>query len=43
VLDSEIVGLVPASALGEGVASHVLLAGFDPGAQVLERLLEEGT
>jgi len=43
VLDSEIVGLVPASALGEGVASQVMLAGFDPDAQVLERLLEEGT
>ena len=43
VLDSEIVGLVPAAALGEGVAAHVRLAGFDPDAQILERLIEEGT
>jgi len=43
VLDSEIVGLVPEAALGAGVAEHVQLAGFDPGAQVLERLAEEGS
>jgi glutamate formiminotransferase len=40
VTDSEIVGLVPASALGPGDVEHLKLAGFDPGAQVLERLLE---
>ena len=36
-------GSCPAAALGEGVAAHVRLAGFDPDAQVLERLIEEGT
>jgi glutamate formiminotransferase / 5-formyltetrahydrofolate cyclo-ligase len=40
VTDSEIVGLVPASALGPGDEEHVKLAGFDAGTQVLERLLE---
>jgi glutamate formiminotransferase / 5-formyltetrahydrofolate cyclo-ligase len=40
VTDSEIVGLAPASALGPGDPEHVKLAGFDPGAQVLERLLD---
>jgi glutamate formiminotransferase len=43
VIDSEIVGLVPASALPPDVAAHVRLTGFDPRAQVLERLVEEGT
>lgn len=40
VLDSEIVGLVPGAALGEGDEEHVRLAGFDPAGQVLERLVE---
>jgi glutamate formiminotransferase len=43
VVDSEIVGLVPESALGEEVAGHIRLAGFDPAAQVLERLIEEAS
>lgn len=43
VLDSEIVGLVPASALGAGVAASIRLAGFDADTQVLERLIEEGS
>jgi glutamate formiminotransferase len=43
VMDSEIVGLVPASALGDGVAGHVRLAGFDADEQVLERRIEEGS
>jgi glutamate formiminotransferase len=43
VVDSEIVGLAPEAALGPGVAEHVRLAGFDPAAQVLERLAEEGS
>jgi len=41
VLDSEIVGLVPGSALRQGDAEHLRLAGFDPGRQVLERLIED--
>jgi glutamate formiminotransferase len=41
VVDSEIVGLAPDAALGPGVAEHVRLVGFDPSAQVLERLAEE--
>lgn len=40
VTDSEIVGLVPEAALGPGEAEYVRLAGFDPGTQVLERLIE---
>jgi glutamate formiminotransferase len=43
VIDSEIVGLVPAAALPPDVAVHVRLTGFDEGAQILERLVEEGT
>ena len=46
VTDSEIVGLVPASALGPDDIDHLKLAGFDPSRQVLERLVdaaEEGT
>jgi glutamate formiminotransferase len=39
VLDSEIVGLAPSSALPPGVAEHVRLAGFDPERQILERLI----
>ncbi len=38
VLDSEIVGLVPEAALAPGDAEHLGLTGFDPQAQVLERL-----
>jgi len=41
VLDSEIVGLVPEAALGPGVAAYVRLQGFDPDAQILERLAGE--
>ena len=41
VLDSEIVGLVPGSALRPGDAEHLRLAGFDPARQVLERLIED--
>jgi glutamate formiminotransferase len=41
VLGSEIVGLAPTSALPEGVAEHVRLEGFDPGRQILERLIDE--
>ncbi|HEV8565071.1 MAG TPA: glutamate formimidoyltransferase [Actinomycetota bacterium] len=40
VLDSEIVGLVPQAALPPGDAEHLKLVGFDPGKQVLERLIE---
>jgi glutamate formiminotransferase len=42
VLDSEIVGLVPETALGPGDVEHVRLRGFDPERQILERLAEEG-
>ena len=41
VTDSEIVGLVPASALSEGDAEHVRLTGFDADRQVLERLVDD--
>lgn len=41
VTDSEIVGLVPASALAEGDAEHLRLTGFDPDRQVLERLIDD--
>jgi glutamate formiminotransferase len=41
VLDSEIVGLVPETALPPGVAEEIRLAGFDPDAQILERLAGE--
>ncbi|HEX6130231.1 MAG TPA: glutamate formiminotransferase, partial [Actinomycetota bacterium] len=41
VVGSEIVGLVPAAALGPGDAAHVRLEGFEPDAQILERLIEE--
>jgi glutamate formiminotransferase len=40
VRSSEIVGLVPASALGPDDVEHVRLEGFDPQGQVLERLVE---
>ena len=39
VLDSEIVGLIPRSALDEGDIGHLRLKGFDPAAQILERLV----
>src|SRR5262245_14517647 len=39
VRSSEIVGLVPATALGPGDADHVRLEGFDPDRQVVERLM----
>jgi glutamate formiminotransferase len=41
VIDSEIVGLVPGSALGDEDVSHLRLKGFDASKQVLERSLEE--
>jgi glutamate formiminotransferase len=40
VTDSEIVGLVPRSATGEGDIEHVRLRGFDPDTQILEALIE---
>jgi len=39
VLESEIVGLVPGSALAAGDAEYLRLAGFDPERQILERLV----
>jgi glutamate formiminotransferase len=39
VRSSEIVGLVPAAALGPGDPDHVRLEGFDPDRQVIERLM----
>jgi glutamate formiminotransferase len=42
VTDSEIVGLVPASALGPGDAVHLRLERFDADRQVLERLVDDG-
>ncbi len=41
VTASEIVGLVPVSALADGDAEHIRLSGFDPDRQVLERLVDE--
>jgi glutamate formiminotransferase len=43
VTDSEIVGLVPRSAFGEGDMDHVLLRGFDAAHQILEALIEGET
>jgi len=40
VTDSEIVGLVPASAIGADDPGHLRIVGFDPGRQVLERLMD---
>jgi len=40
VIDSEIVGLVPRSAIGEGDIEHVRLRGFDHERQILEALIE---
>jgi glutamate formiminotransferase len=45
VLSSEIVGLVPASALGDGDVAYLRLEGFDASEQILENLVkryEEG-
>ena len=39
VLSSEIVGLVPAAALGEGDVEHLRLEGFDADEQILENLV----
>ena len=41
VTDSEIVGLVPASALADDDVAYLELSGFDPDRQVLERLVDE--
>ena len=41
VTDSEIVGLVPASALADDDVAYLGLSGFDPDRQVLERLVDE--
>jgi glutamate formiminotransferase len=43
VTDSEIVGLVPASAVADVDPAHLRLAGYDPDRQVLERLVDDGT
>jgi glutamate formiminotransferase len=40
ITGSEIVGLVPASALSEGDTEILQLEGFDPARQILERLVE---
>ena len=42
-LDSEIVGLVPAAALPSDPERTLLLRGFDPAGQVLERLIDDAT
>jgi len=42
VLSSEIVGLVPAGALGEGDVRHLRLEGFDEREQILENLVSRG-
>jgi glutamate formiminotransferase len=42
VIDSEIVGLVPESALRAGDAEYLRLRGFDPERQILERLVAAG-
>jgi glutamate formiminotransferase len=41
ITESEIVGLVPQSALPAPDREHVQLAGFDEASQILERLIEE--
>ncbi|MEA2521619.1 MAG: glutamate formiminotransferase / 5-formyltetrahydrofolate cyclo-ligase [Actinomycetota bacterium] len=41
ILDSEIVGLVPAAAIAEGDIARLQLQGFDPDSQILERLVGE--
>jgi glutamate formiminotransferase / 5-formyltetrahydrofolate cyclo-ligase len=42
VTDTEIVGLVPASALADDDVVYLGLSGFDPDRQVLERLVDQG-
>jgi glutamate formiminotransferase / 5-formyltetrahydrofolate cyclo-ligase len=42
ITSSEIVGLVPASALGPDDVDHLRLEGFVPQRQILERLVEAG-
>ena len=42
VLSSEIVGLVPQAALGEGDETYLRLEGFDADTQILERLVSGG-
>jgi glutamate formiminotransferase len=42
VRSSEIVGLVPQEAIGEGDEEHVRLEGFDGDTQILERLVNDG-
>ena len=39
IVESEIVGLVPASALAPGDVEYLRLAGFEPEKQILERLV----
>jgi glutamate formiminotransferase len=41
IVDSEIVGLVPAPAASPEVLEHARVAGFDPERQVLDRLIED--
>ena len=43
VLDSEIVGLVPAASLPEDPETSILLRGFDPATQIFENAMEEET
>lgn len=42
ITTSEIVGLVPGAALGQDDVAHLRLEGFDPDAQILERLVDDG-
>jgi glutamate formiminotransferase len=42
VTTSEIVGLVPASAIDDGDVADLKLEGFDANAQILERLANDG-
>jgi glutamate formiminotransferase len=42
ITTSEIVGLVPGAALGKDDVAHLRLEGFDPDAQILERLVDDG-
>jgi glutamate formiminotransferase len=41
IVDSEIVGLVPESAAPPDVLEHARVAAFDPGRQILERLIDD--
>ncbi len=40
IVESELVGLVPAAALDEATAEHIMLRGFDPEQQVVEARLK---